>query len=264
MAQLPLCTVVPSTIDPSTIDLRPPDLRAGLLHRPDLGAATRRIAHCALLALVAVLIVAGTAAAQDRRQNQPGKFDFYVLALSWAPTFCDAAFARAPNRPPPPECGPRAYPFVVHGLWPQYEIGFPEFCQQPAPRLDRSVISSMLDLMPAPRLIFNEWDKHGTCSGLSERAYFETIRKARAAVKIPEDFLQLSDAKTIAPAEIEDAFVKANPGLSNAAISVTCNRTRLSEVRICMSKDLQFRACEELDSRACRREQVTMPPIRGG
>lgn len=216
------------------------------------------------LAAVAVWLTVniGIAAAQDRRQNDPGQFDFYVLSLSWSPTFCEASGER--GTPPQQQCGARPYSFVVHGLWPQYESGFPEFCQQPAPRLDRNIVSSMLDLMPAPRLIFNEWDKHGTCSGLSERAYFETIRKARAAVKIPEDFLQLSDAKTVAPAEVEDAFIKANPGLSNAAISVTCNRTRLSEVRICMSKDLQFRACEELDGRACRRDQVTMPPIRGG
>jgi ribonuclease T2 len=153
---------------------------------------------------------------------------------------------------------------VVHGLWPQYERGFPEYCQRPAPRLARNVMTSMLDLMPAPGLIFNEWDKHGTCSGLSGRAYFETIRKARAAVKIPEEFLQFSEPKTIAPAELEDAFVKANPGLSNAAISVTCDSKRLSEVRICMNKDLQFRACDETDRRACRSDQVTMPPIRGG
>jgi len=122
----------------------------------------------------------------------------------------------------------------------------------------------MLDLMPAPGLIFNEWDKHGTCSGLGPRAYFETIRKARSAVKIPPQFLELSDPKTVAPQDVEDAFIKVNPGLSNAAIAVTCNRTRLSEVRICMNKDLQFRACDEIDRRACKREQVMMPPMRGG
>ena len=126
-------------------------------------------------------------------------------------------------------------------------------------------MTSMLDVMPAPGLIFNEWDKHGTCSGVGARAYFETIRKARAAVKIPPDFLELSEPKTVAPADIESAFIKANPGLSNAAIAVTCNRTRLSEVRICMNKDdLKFRDCDEIDRRACRRDEVTMPPIRGG
>ena len=71
-------------------------------------------------------------------------------------------------------------------------------------------------------------------------------------------------ARLDAPAEVEDAFVKANPGLSNAAIAVTCDSRRLSEVRICLSKDLQFRACEEIDRRACRRDKVEMPPMRGG
>ena len=83
-------------------------------------------------------------------------------------------------------------------------------------------------------------------------------------MKIPPEFLELSEARTVAPAEIEDAFVKANPGLSNTAIAVTCNRRRLSEVRICMNKDLQFRDCEEIDRRACRRDEVVMPPVRGG
>ena len=68
----------------------------------------------------------------------------------------------------------------------------------------------------------------------------------------------------MAPAEIEDAFVKVNPGLSASAIAVTCNGKRLSEVRICMNKDLQFRSCEEIDRRACRRDEVVMPPMRGG
>ena len=211
--------------------------------------------------LVAVLLTAGTAAAQDRRQNQPGKFDFYVLSLSWAPSFCEAAFERAPDQAPSPECGQRAVPFVVHGLWPQYETGFPEFCQQPSPRLDRSVVSSMLDLMPAPRLIFNEWDKHGTCSGLSPHAYFETMRKARALVKIPDDYLEAAHEVTLAPAQVGDAFVKANPGLTRASIAVSCDAKRLTEVRICIGKDLQFHECPDVEQHSCRRDQIVMPPL---
>ena len=133
---------------------------------------------------------------QDRRQNAPGEFDFYVLSLSWSPSFCEAASERGNSgRSQQAQCGGRPFSFVVHGLWPQYERGFPEYCQRPSPRLARNIMTSMLDLMPAPGLIFNEWDKHGTCSGLGERAYFETIRKARAAVKIPEQFLRLVGAE---------------------------------------------------------------------
>ncbi|HEX7792332.1 MAG TPA: ribonuclease T2 [Afipia sp.] len=218
-----------------------------------------------LISIAFVLCGAIGASAQDRRQNAPGEFDFYVLSLSWSPSFCEAASERGNNsRGTQTQCGGRPYSFVVHGLWPQYERGFPEYCQRPSPRLARNIMTSMLDLMPAPGLIYNEWDKHGTCSGLGERGYFEAIRKARATVKIPEEFLQLTEPKTIAPDELETAFIKANPGLSNSAISVTCDSKRLSEVRICLSKDLQFRSCEEIDRRACRRDQVLMPPVRGG
>ena len=216
-----------------------------------------------LISLALVVVSAGMVCAQDRRQNAPGEFDFYVLALSWSPSFCEAAAERGNSRRSQVQCE-RPYSFVVHGLWPQYERGFPEYCQRPSPRLDRNIMTSMLDLMPAPGLIFNEWDKHGTCSGLGARAYFESVRKARAAVKIPEEFLQLSEPKTIAPADLEAAFIKVNPGLSSSAISVMCTSRRLSEVRVCLSKDMQFRACEEIDRRACRRDEVVMPPVRGG
>lgn len=223
----------------------------------------RSIAAIAVLLLVAM--AGGDAIAQDRRQNAPGEFDFYVLSLSWSPSFCEAAQERGnASRGQQMQCGGRPYAFVVHGLWPQYDRGFPNYCERPSPRLPRNIMTSMLDLMPAPGLIFNEWDKHGTCSGLGARNYFETIRKARAGVKIPDEFVDLKAAKTVSPAAVEDAFIKVNPGLSNSAIAISCERNRLTEVRICMSKDLQFRACEEIDRRACRRDQVMMPPVRGG
>ena len=221
----------------------------------------RSIFRVACLAL-ALALAAGLARGQDRRQNQPGEFDFYVLALSWSPSFCEAAGER--GTPPRQQCGARPYSFVVHGLWPQYEKGFPEFCRQPAPRLDRSIVSGMLDLMPAPRLILNEWDRHGTCSGLGPNAYFETVRKVRASVKIPDAYLDPGELATVTPDEVEDAFVTVNPGLTRDAIAVTCDRRRLGEVRICFGRDLRFRACPAVDARACRRDKVVMPPVRGG
>lgn len=212
-----------------------------------------------------VLMAAGSSApAQDARQNEPGQFDFYVLSLSWSPSFCAAAAERDRPRGATMQCGARPYSFVVHGLWPQYDKGFPEYCQIPAPRLDHGVVSSMLDLMPAPHLIFNEWDKHGTCSGLSPRAYFETVRKARAVVKIPPEYVDLQEPLAVTPAAVEESFIKANPALPQDGIAVGCDKKRLTEVRICLSKDLQFRDCPDVARRNCKREQVVMPPLRGG
>jgi len=122
----------------------------------------------------------------------------------------------------------------------------------------------MLDLMPAPRLIYNEWDKHGTCSGLSASAYFDTVRKARAAVKIPPDYVDVKEPLTVTPAAVEDAFVKANAGLKPTDMAIVCDKKRLNEVRLCLSKDLQFHDCPDVAKRSCRRDQLLMPPVRGG
>ena len=144
-----------------------------------LGRTARIFSRLGFLFWVAAIGIGATvsASAQDRRQNTPGEFDFYVLSLSWSPSFCEEAAERGNSgRSQQVQCGGRPFSFVVHGLWPQYERGFPEYCDRDS-WLDRNIMTSMLDLMPAPGLIFNEWKKHGTCSGLGARGYFETIRK---------------------------------------------------------------------------------------
>jgi ribonuclease T2 len=232
-----------------------------------------RFAIC--VAFVALCLAPLPAAAQDggadAQRNAPGRFDFYVLSLSWSPSFCAEAAERQSGRSASLQCGSRPYSFVVHGLWPQYDKGFPQYCETPAPRLDRSIVSSMLDLMPAPHLIYNEWDKHGTCSGLAPRAYFAAVRAARAAVRIPPQYGDLEAPLAVTPDAVEAAFIAANPGLTAQAVAVECDRKRLTEVRLCLSKDLsedsgkaQFHDCPEVAKRSCRRDQITMPPARGG
>lgn len=198
-------------------------------------------------------------------RNQPGQFDFYVLALSWSPSFCESSRERNGGRSTLQQCaGERPYAFVVHGLWPQHERGFPRDCQVPAPRLARNIVNTMLDIMPSQRLVFNQWDRHGTCTGLSGQEFFDTLRKARATVQIPAQYQNVASYLAVSPSEVEKAFIDSNPGLSSDAIAVTCDHRRLREVRICMSKDLQFRNCPEVDRRSCRNEKVMMPPVRGG
>src|SRR5205823_211721 len=52
-----------------------------------------------------------------------GQFDYYVLSLSWAPTYCQT---HADDRA---ECSGKGFGFVLHGLWPQYDNGgYPENC----------------------------------------------------------------------------------------------------------------------------------------
>lgn len=234
-----------------------PARRAGALSRPWGGFSL------AFLALVLAFAPARPAAAQSGGAgHEPGRFDFYVLALSWSPTYCEAQGARAASEP---QCGrARPYAFVVHGLWPQYERGFPESCQRPAPYISNALISSVLDIMPSKRLVIHEWKKHGTCSGLDAQGYFNTLRAARDKVVVPAEFSRLDDYRMVSPVDLEAAFRAANPGLQPNMISVDCDKHRLREVRICLSRDLSFRTCPEVDRRSCSLPRMVMPPVRGG
>jgi ribonuclease T2 len=202
------------------------------------------------------------------REHEPGVFDYYVLALSWSPTYC----AEGGDARRDPQCNPRERPFafVLHGLWPQYERGWPQDCRSPdRGYVPRPVARRMLDIMPSERLVFHEYRKHGTCSGLGVDGYFDLARRLHDKVKIPPRFVGLRDARTtVAPAELMQEFVAANPGLQPDMIVVECGGagSRLKEVRICFDRGGEFRACgrNENQQRLCRAERMYVPPVRHG
>jgi ribonuclease T2 len=189
-------------------------------------------------------------------------FDFYLLALSWSPSYCADPGAQARDAV---QCaGPRPFAFVVHGLWPQYERGFPRACRTSQSRPNEQAVRAMLDIMPSPRLVQHQWENHGTCSGLSAADYLKVTRLAREAVAIPQRFVAVSDWQTLSAGEVEAAFVQANPAMSRAGIAVSQRRNLLSEVRICLTLELEPRACPEVDGRGANdRTRLSMPPVRG-
>jgi ribonuclease T2 len=188
-------------------------------------------------------------------------FDFYVLSLSWSPSYCEAEGEEA-NRQ---QCAAtRPYAFVVHGLWPQFERGFPERCPTDEPDVSNATLRTLYDIMPAAGLIRHQWTKHGSCSGLDQDDYFAVLRAARETVSIPQEFRRLEAYRTLDPDDAEAAFLKANPSLPRDAVAVTCDKRYLREVRICVTTELKFRSCPEIDRRDCRLAKVVMPPVRGG
>lgn len=213
----------------------------------------------ALLVLVAALLGA-TAAAQAEPRGRPGEFDFWVLSLTWSPSWCEATGDARRDA----QCA-RPFAFVVHGLWPQYERGFPSECDARTPEPSGDLVRSMLEVMPSPGLVRHEWRAHGTCSGLTAEGYFRVIRRIAEKIRIPDAFRTLDRPRMIAPTEVEQAFVAANPGLDANEISVECDNRRLQEVRLCLKKDLSaFRACPEVERRACRLDRLYMPAVRTG
>lgn len=197
---------------------------------------------------------------QDRQQDRAGNFDFYVLSLSWSPTFCATNKGGRNDQ----QCGlDKQYRFVVHGLWPQYEKGYPDFCRTSEPeRVPRGLGETMFDIMPSMGLVGHQWRKHGSCSGLGQKAYFEKVRQAFERVEIPADLSSGNRPLTFSADEIEQKFLGANPGMSRKGIAASCEGRQLEEIRICLSKDLQFRDCAEVDRRGCTISQINLPPAR--
>ncbi len=206
---------------------------------------------------------------RQAREHAPGVFDYYLLSLSWSPTYC----ADVGEQRGDPQCRPRRdrpYAFVLHGLWPQYERGWPQDCRSPdRGYVPRPVASRMLDIMPSERLVFHEYRKHGTCSGLGVDGYFDLARKLHDKVEIPPRYVGLTDQRmTVTPGELMGEFMGANPGLRPDMIVVQCGGTgnRLKEVRICFDKGGDFRACgpNENQARLCNAQRMYVPPVRHG
>jgi ribonuclease T2 len=200
------------------------------------------------------------AVATPTAPTAPEAFDFYVLALSWSPSYCAA---EGPDANPQQCSAKRSYAFVVHGLWPQFEQGFPADCNTDVPRVPDDLVRSLYDIMPSAGLIGHQWRRHGTCSGLSMEAYFTALRSARERVTIPVDYRRPTAAQTVDPKIIEKKFIEVNQGLAPDAISVACEGRFLSEIRLCMTKNLAFRACPAMERRSCKAPTATMPPVRG-
>lgn len=221
-----------------------------------------RIAAAAMLAFSSVLTLATDVSSQERNRprGQAGVFDFYVLSLSWSPTFCDT---QRGGRNAQQCSAERDFGFIVHGLWPQYDRGYPEFCTTgEAGRVPNQLGEPLFDIMPSMGLIGHQWRKHGACSGLSQRDYLNAIRTAYDRVKMPAGLADPAKAQTTSAKAIEEAFIAANPGMQPQGVSVTCERDKLDEVRICMTKDFGFRTCPEVDRRSCSLSRVSVPPAQ--
>src|SRR5262245_38779684 len=202
-------------------------------------------------------------------EHRAGVFDYYVLALSWSPTYC-AELRQGRYEPQCQAGGERRYAFVLHGLWPQYQRGWPEYCRSPdRGYVPRALANRMLDIMPSDKLIFNEYRKHGTCSGLGVEGYFALARQLYDKITIPPRFVGLTDDRLmLSPGELVRDFLAANPGLTPQMLVIECGGPgqRLREVRICFDKAGAFRACgsNEHARRLCSADRMYVPTVRPG
>lgn len=206
--------------------------------------------------LVLLLLLASPVSADGGRG---GDFDYYVLSLSWSPTWC----ALEGDAEDSPQCdADRDFGWVLHGLWPQHEEGWPSFCRTVERDPTRRETAAMADIMGTGGLAWYQWRKHGRCAGLPPERYFALARDAYESVTRPEVFRRLDRAVRLPASVVEEAFLEANPEWGPDTVTITCREGRIQEARVCLTTDLDPRPCGEDVVRDCRMQDALFEPIR--
>ena len=210
-----------------------------------------------VLAAAALGAVLGSGAALGEG-GRAGAFDYYVLALSWTPSWC----AAEGDRRGAPRCGERGLGWSLHGLWPQHERGWPSDCRTDRRAPSRAETAAQADLFGSGGAAWHQWRKHGSCSGLSAAAYFALARAAYDAARRPDVLRGLDRLVTLPAAVVEEAFLEADPRLHPDGVTVTCRDGRVAEVRLCLDRDLAPRRCGADVRRDCTLPDAALPPVR--
>jgi ribonuclease T2 len=208
---------------------------------------------------ISALLAAVLASPAVAEGERAGDFDYYVMSLSWSAAWCEM---EGDDRDDPQCDAGRGLTFVLHGLWPQYEDGWPSFCRTGMRDPTRGETAAMADIMGGAGLAFYQWKKHGRCSGLSSADYYATARQAFEGVTIPPVFAQMSKTLKVPASVIEGAFLESNPGLRRDQVTVTCKDGYIQEVRLCLTKDLEPRRCGADVIRDCTLKDAVLEAVR--
>lgn len=188
-----------------------------------------------------------------------GEFDYYVLALSWSPNWC----ALEGDSRGSPQCDDDAdFGWVLHGLWPQYESGWPADCRHSFRNPSRSDTSAQSDLFGSSGSAWHQWNKHGSCSGLSPDDFYALARLAYNKITRPDVFRRLDRTVTLPADLIQEAFIRDNPFLEPDGITITCRSNHIQEARICLTRDLEPRICGTDVRRDCSLDDAVFDPVR--
>lgn len=195
-------------------------------------------------------------------QGREGQFDFYVLVLSWSPTYCSTNGDQDPQ-----QCSlGRKLGFVLHGLWPQYDRGYPSNCS--TERLPGSLKTKYAGLYPSPKLFDHEWEKHGTCSGLSPDNYLALSKRLKESVVIPTRYRSPEQPLRVTSTQLKQDLVAANSALNDSSLATFCSGSGryLQELYVCFSPDGKALACSSeirnKSARSCASADFIMRNVR--
>jgi ribonuclease T2 len=184
-------------------------------------------------------VASSSSSSSSRVSSSSAKFDFYMLSLSWSPDYC----AESGNSDPQQCSIGKKLGFVLHGLWPQYNQGYPSSCTNE--KLPDSVQAKFPGLYPSASLYDHEWEKHGTCTGLTPEQYLTLTKKIKDSVVIPSTYRSPEQPVRVTATQFKKDFVSTNPTMTEQGLAVNCSGSGryLSELYVCFSPDGAPTAC---------------------
>ncbi|ABC64627.1 ribonuclease T2 family protein [Erythrobacter litoralis] len=190
--------------------------------------------------------VSGNLLVPEQRQDGPTRqlpVTGYTLALSWSPEFCRT---RQSSRRDATQCSGRTGRFglIVHGLWPDGRDIWPQYCGT-ARTVSVPEAKRNLCMMPSPRLMARQWQKHGSCMARRPETYFKVTRILWNSLRIP-DYDRLSRQDNLTAGDIRCAFASANgTHWQPEMVGVKLNeRGWLQELRLCYGKNFMPVRCK--------------------
>lgn len=163
-------------------------------------------------------------------KGEAGEFDYYAMALSWSPQHCAV-------KPADREQCSRQLGFVLHGLWPQYQRGYPSNCT--GEQLYPGMEEAFPGLYPSRFLYRHEWDKHGTCSGLTQQQFHQLASDLRQLVNIPAAYQSPEVPLRKSSFQLKADLATANDWLAPDTITIACadGGRFLREIYVCINKE---------------------------
>ncbi|MHA3978012.1 ribonuclease T2 family protein [Halovulum sp. GXIMD14794] len=186
-----------------------------------------------------------------------GNFDYYVLSMGWSPSLCSTAGGE--------DCADQAQRgFILRGFLPSFERGAPSFCLGGASGPTREVADAMDDIMIDGDRAWWMWKKHGSCSGLEGETYLRAARYAYESITQPWSLKELERDVEVPLDAIRETILMLNPELPETGVAVTCERGRMTEIQICLDKDLTPRECGTEILRSCTEDRIAIAAIPQG
>lgn len=180
-----------------------------------------------------------TVLAKDKFGQHLAPVDYYMLSLSWSPSFCEQQKQKNDGKIPAHlqfQCNQAAkFGWVIHGLWPQnanaQTIGdHPRFCQGDLPPVSEAVIKKYLPESPGASLLQGEWEKHGACAFNDAESYFAKQKELFRSLNLP--------AGELSHKELFQWIKKFNPQFKNVHLEARGN-----ELYLCYDKQWKPTDC---------------------